>query len=52
MAGECIRQLSDVGLKVFSIKDFSITSALILSLDEKFELSTKLQPLSFDKEER
>ena len=52
MAGECMRQLSDVGLEAFSIKDFSITSALILSLDEKFELSTKLQPLSFDEEER
>ena len=52
MIGECMRQLSDVRLESYSIKDFSITSALILSLDEKVELSTKLRPLSLDEEKR
>ena len=43
MVGESMRQLSSGELKSYSIKDFSISSALLFKPDEKLELRTSLQ---------
>lgn len=52
MAGECMRELSESKLESFSLRDFSIRSALVLSSDDKVELYTKLKPLSLNGETR
>ena len=45
MAGESVRQLSNGILEPYAVKDFLITSALLLKPDEKFKLRTRLRPL-------
>ena len=43
MAGESMRQLSNGYLESYTVRDFSITSALLLRPDETFQLRTRLQ---------
>ena len=43
VAGESVRQVSNESLNSYTIKDFSITSALILKRDQKPKLHTTLQ---------
>ncbi|KAI9735466.1 MAG: hypothetical protein M1818_006472 [Claussenomyces sp. TS43310] len=50
MAGECMRQLSESKLESFSLRNLSISSALVLSPDDKMELHTNLTPLSLNGE--
>lgn len=45
MAGESVRQLSNGNMESYAVKDFSITSALLLRPDEKFKLRTRLRPV-------
>jgi len=45
MAGESMRQLSNGNLESYAVRDFSITSALLLRPDEKFKLRTRLRPV-------
>lgn len=45
MAGESMRQLSNGNLESYAVRDFSITSALLLRLDEKLKLRTRLRPV-------
>lgn len=45
MAGESMRQLLNGGLTSYTVKDFSITSALLLTPDEKSKLRTNLRPV-------
>lgn len=44
VAGESVRQLSNGNLDSYTMKDFSITSALILKRDQKPKLHTTLRP--------
>lgn len=44
MAGESLRQLSNGDLTSYTMKDFSITSALILKRDQNPKLHTTLRP--------
>ena len=50
VAGESIRQLSNGNLKSYTVKDFSITSALILKRDQKSKLRTTLRPVNMTRE--
>lgn len=45
MAGESMRQLSNGYLESYAVRDFSITSALVLRPDEKLQLRTRLRPV-------
>lgn len=45
MAGESIRQLLNGGLTSYTVRDFSITSALLLTPDEILKLRTNLRPV-------
>ena len=44
VAGEAVRQLSDENLESYTVKDFSITSPLILKQDPKPKFQTTLRP--------
>lgn len=46
MAGESLRQSSNQNLASYAVKDFRITSALLLRLDEKLNLRTRLRPMN------
>lgn len=50
VAGESLRQLSNGNLKSYTIKDFSVTSALILKRDKKTKLHTTLRPANVTSE--
>ena len=50
VAGESVRQLSNGNLKSYTVKDFSITSALILKRDQKSKLRTTLRPVNMTSE--
>ncbi|KAJ5995511.1 hypothetical protein N7481_002488 [Penicillium waksmanii] len=52
MAGECMRQLSESNLEFFSVKDLSISSALVFDSDDKLELHTKLRPQGLNEENK
>ncbi|MCJ1285677.1 hypothetical protein MMC26_005018 [Xylographa opegraphella] len=45
MAGESMRQLSNGNLDSYTIRDFSITSALLIKPDQKLKLHTSLRPV-------
>ena len=45
MAGESMRQLSNGNLESYAVRDFSITSALLVRPDEKLKLRTRLRPM-------
>ncbi|KAH8804521.1 KR domain-containing protein [Xylogone sp. PMI_703] len=50
MAGEAMRQLSDGNLESYTLRDFAVTSALLLKPDEKVEIRTTLQPVKVEGE--
>jgi acyl transferase domain-containing protein len=50
MAGECMRQISESNLESVSLRNLSVESPLLLGLDDKMELHTKLKPLSLEGE--
>lgn len=50
IAGECVRQLSESNLESFTVKDLSISSALVFNSDDKLEIHTKLRPQSPNEE--
>lgn len=50
LAGESVRQVSNRNLKSYTVKDFSITSALILKRDQKSMLHTTLRPVNVTSE--
>ncbi|KAL4885438.1 KR-domain-containing protein [Aspergillus karnatakaensis] len=50
IAGECVRQLSESKLELYSVQDLSISSALVFNSDDKLELHTKLRPQSLSEE--
>ena len=52
IAGECVRQLSESKLEFFSVKDLSISSALVFNSDDELELHTKLRPQGLNEENR
>ncbi|CAI7673580.1 unnamed protein product [Penicillium pancosmium] len=52
IAGECVRQLSESNLEFFTVKDLSISSALVFDSEEKLEIHTKLRPHGPDEENR
>ncbi|MCJ1434803.1 hypothetical protein MMC27_004173 [Xylographa pallens] len=52
MAGESMRQLSNGILESYTVRDFSITSALLLRPDEKLNLRTRLRPVEMVGETR
>jgi hypothetical protein len=52
IAGECVRQLSESKLEFFSVKNLSITSALVFDSDDKLELHTKLRQHGLNEENK
>lgn len=50
VAGEAVRELSNGNLESYTVKDFSISSALILRRDQKPKLYTTLRPASVTSE--
>lgn len=46
MTGESMRQVMNGSLESYALRDFSITSALLLRPDEKVELLTRLRPVN------
>jgi hypothetical protein len=45
MAGEAVQQVSSGKIDSYELKDFNISSALILKPDEKLEMKTTLRPI-------
>lgn len=46
MAGESMRQVYDGNLESYALRDFSITSALLLRPDDEIKLFTRLRPVN------